>query len=134
MKRPYLLDTNIVSRLMQGHALVSARVDAVPLIRIGMSVISELELRYGLEKKGRTERLSEQLAEAILAVPVKPLPPDLAKHYAPLRVELERRGTPLSAHDVIIAAHAVAAGAVLVTNNTREFERVKGLRVEDWSR
>ncbi len=134
MTRPYLLDTNIVSKLMREEGAVVRRLAATPRRLVAISVISELELRFGLEKKGSPPRLTEQFTDVTQKIAIAPLPADIAKHYAPLRVELERRGTPISAHDLIIAAQAIATGAVLVTNNTREFERVKGLRVEDWSR
>ncbi len=134
MKRPYLLDTNIVSKLMKQDLPVLTRVARVPRRLIGMSVISVLELEFGLEHAGQPEPLVERYARVRKTVPLRPLPDGLAAHYARVRNELEKRGTPIGALDLVIAAHAMADGAVLVTNNSKEFSRVKGLRVEDWSK
>lgn len=133
MTRAYLLDTNMVSRVMRDDVRVLRRLAATPRRLVSLSVIAEMELRFGLEKKGNPARLVEQFAEVTQKIAVAPLPKDIAKHYARVRTELERRGAVIGALDLVIAAHALADGAVLVTNNTREFARVKGLRVEDWS-
>lgn len=133
-KRSFLLDTNMVSFLMRGDGPTAEQVSRTPLSRLGMSVATELEVEFGIEKAGRPARLVDQFAEVIRGVPVRALPTDIAKHYAQVRCDLEKRGSVIGHFDLIIAAHAVAEGAVLVTNNTTEFKRVKGLRLDDWSK
>ena len=95
------------------------------------SVIVACELRYGAAKRG-SRKLTRQI-EAILAVlTIRPLESDVERVYASIRVTLERKGTPIGAHDMLIAAHARAIDAVCVTDNVAEFKRVPALRVENW--
>lgn len=68
----------------------------------------------------------------LAATPVQSLGPDVDEHYAVLRCDLERKGTPIGNHDMLIAAHALALDATLVTGNLREFQRIEGLKVENW--
>lgn len=89
------------------------------------------ELRFGAVKSG-SNRLIQQL-ESILAVfPVLPLELSVAHHYAAIRTHLEKTGTPIGPNDLLIAAHALALNLTLVTANTREFERVPTLSLENW--
>ncbi|NVN10720.1 type II toxin-antitoxin system VapC family toxin [Nguyenibacter vanlangensis] len=128
----FMLDTNIVSDLARNpqgraaHHIVSVGDDA-----ICVSIITAAELRYGCAKKG-SPKLTAQI-EAILAstnVLALDLPTDA--EYAAIRADLEATGKPIGPNDLLIAAHARAIGAVLVTANTGEFERVCGLQVENW--
>jgi tRNA(fMet)-specific endonuclease VapC len=130
----YLLDTNIVSVVLKGTS--QRAVDTLARrarSSVGVSVITELELRFGLEKHPASKRLKAIVDAFLSTVPVFPLPTDLAVIYGRTRRALERAGRPIGPLDTIIAAHAVSLGAVLVTNNMREFGRVAGLRCEDWS-
>ncbi len=133
MKRLHLLDTNIVSLLMRNDEQIAVRVNELPMRLVAMSVISEMELQFGIEKAGNPERLTEAFRRVLAGVSVRALPAEIAPQYARLRNELERRGSPIGPLDTVIAAHALAEGAVLVTPNIREFRRVKGLRVEAWA-
>ena len=91
------------------------------------------ELRFGALKRG-SSRLAAQL-EAILSVlPILQLEAPADHHYAELRLQLERKGTPIGPNDMLIAAHALALGLTVVTGNHAEFLRVPGLRVENWLR
>lgn len=103
-----------------------------PRARVGVSVITEMELRFGLEKHPSPGRLKAVVDGFLSTERVLPFPPELAATYGRLRRALERAGRPMGPLDTIIAAHAMALGAILVTNNTAEFGRVAGLRCEDW--
>jgi tRNA(fMet)-specific endonuclease VapC len=95
------------------------------------SIVVVSELRFGVEKKG-SAALARRLEVALGAVSIEPLAPDADVHYGRIRVDLERRGELIGPNDLLIAAHALSLDAVLVTDNVREFMRVKGLRLENW--
>ncbi len=130
----YLLDTNIVSAMAHDpHGPVYGRIAAAGIENVLTSIIVAAEVRFGLARK-RSSRLAQQ-AEAVLAkLHVVPLGQGVDARYADLRYDLERQGRPIGANDLFIAAHALALGATLVTDNLREFERVEGLALENWLR
>lgn len=128
----YLLDTNILSDLVRHPGgRVTARIAAVGEKTVCTSIIVAGELRFGAAKKG-SERLSQQIETVLSALAVQALEPPADAHYASLRLFLEKAGIPIGPNDMLIAAHALALGLVLVTDNTREFSRVPGLAVENW--
>lgn len=133
----YLLDTHIVSYFLRdaSPALSQHILDSIP-DTLAISIISAGELRHGLNKlppsKQATE-LAHHLNAVLTAIAVLPLPADAAQHYGHTRTQLEAAGTPIGDNDLWIAAHALAQNMTLVTNNTREFERVPGLRLENWA-
>lgn len=132
--RRYLLDTNVMSALVRDpHGPVAMRALAAGESRLCTSVVVACELCYGAARSG-SPRLVAQLQRVLDVVPVLPLEPRADVHYAATRVELERKGTPIGQNDLLIAAHALAIGAVLVTANVREFARVPKLHVESWHR
>jgi tRNA(fMet)-specific endonuclease VapC len=132
--RLYLLDTNILSHLVrQPQGRVAERIAAVGEAHVLTSVIVACELRYGAAKRG-SRRLSRQIEAILGALTIRPLESDVERVYASIRVALERKGTPIGAHDMLIAAHARAIDAVCVTDNVAEFKRVPALRVENWLR
>ena len=134
MARLYLLDTNILSHLVrQPQGRVAERIAAVGEANVLTSVIVACELRYGAAKRG-SRRLSRQIEAILGALTIKPLESDVERVYASIRVALERKATPIGAHDMLIAAHARAIDAVCVTDNVAEFKRVPALRVENWLR
>lgn len=98
-----------------------------------ISAITLAELRYGAEKSERRLENLEALERFVARLEVLPFSPKAAAHYGQLRVELQRAGKPAGAHDMLIGAHARAEGLTLVTNNVREFRRMPGLRVENWT-
>lgn len=129
----YLLDTNIVSDLVhRPQGAVARRIARIGEDRVCTSIVVACELRFGAAKKA-SPRLTAQL-EAILAVlPILPLEPDADRYYGEIRVALEKAGRPVGANDLLIAAHARAAGLTLVTRNTAEFSRIAGLKLAEWS-
>lgn len=105
----------------------------IPMAEVGVSVITEAELRFGVARLPQAAKLGIAVEEFLLRVEVLPWDSDAAQHYARLRAALEAHGEPIGNLDLMIAAHALAADAVLVTSD-RIFSRVKGLTVEDWRR
>lgn len=128
----YLLDTNILSDLMRDpFGRIARRLAEMAQTEVCTSIVVACELRFGAAK--RISRHLAQSVETTLAdLDVQPLGPDADRHYARLRCDLERKGTPISQHDMLIAAHALALDAILVTANTREFARIDGLQLENW--
>ena len=132
----YLLDTNIVSYFLRdvSPALTQRILDSTP-DTLSISIISAGELRYGLRKlppSKRAKNLAHHLNALLTAISVLPLPADAAQHYGDTRAQLEASGTPIGGNDLWIAAHALSQTLTLVTNNTHEFERVRGLKLENW--
>lgn len=134
MAQLYLLDTNILSHLVrQPQGPVAEHIADVGEENVLTSVIVACELRYGAAKRG-SRKLTRQVEAILGALTVKPLESDVERIYASIRVALERKGTPIGAHDMLIAAHARAIDAVCVTDNVAELKRVPALKVENWVR
>lgn len=128
----YLLDTNIVSDIIRNpQGAISHAINAVGENRVCTSIVVASELRFGARKKG-SERLTTQLEAILDRMTVLPLDRPVDVHYGQIRTELESRGTIIGANDLLIAAHALAIEAILITDNEREFRRVPGLTVENW--
>jgi tRNA(fMet)-specific endonuclease VapC len=128
----YLLDTNIVSDIIRNpQGAISHAIRAVGESRICTSIVVAGELRFGACKKG-SERLTAQLEAILERMTVLPLDRPVDFHYGQIRTDLETRGTIIGANDLLIAAHALAIEAILITDNEREFRRVPGLTVENW--
>ncbi|MBV8635648.1 MAG: type II toxin-antitoxin system VapC family toxin [Burkholderiaceae bacterium] len=128
----YLLDTNIISDMIRNpDGPVARRIDQIGPKEIFTSIIVAAELRYGCAKKGSPKLLAK--VEGMLeTIPVLPLDIPADVDYAVIRAELEVAGQPIGMNDLLIAAHTYALGLTLVTDNTREFGRIRGLKVENW--
>jgi len=130
----YLLDTNIVSDLVRNpQGRVAERIRKVGEAQICTSIVVAAELRYGATKKG-SSRLTTQLETVLAALEVLPFEVPADVQYGAVRTRLERRGKPIGANDLLIAAQALTLAYTLVTDNEREFRRVPGLRLENWLR
>lgn len=132
----YMLDTDTCIFLMRGESpVLAARVQGVPLPQQVMSSVTFAELTYGVHASAGAKRKQNQqvLDSLALHLAVLDWPQGAASHYAEIRLDLKKRGAQLGAADLMIAAHARALGAVVVTNNTKDFARVKGLQVENWT-
>jgi tRNA(fMet)-specific endonuclease VapC len=128
----YMLDTNIISDLIrnpQGRA--AKRIAKVGEDNICTSIIVAAELRYGCTKSGST-RLLRAVEELLGEIEVLPLEVPADAEYGGIRSELEAAGKPIGGNDLLIAAHACAVQATIVTANTDEFKRIRGLSVENW--
>jgi tRNA(fMet)-specific endonuclease VapC len=134
MDARYLLDTNICIYIRRKKPEeVLRRFRALRPGEAVLSVITFGELVYGAEKSAQRGATLELLRELAQVLPVKGLPETAAESCGTIRAELERKGKMIGNNDLWIAAHAKAAGLVLVTNNEREFRRVRGLRVQNWT-
>lgn len=130
----YLLDTNIVSDLVRNpQGVVADRIAAVGEDKVVTSIIVAGELRFGAERRA-SMRLTTQVEVVLGLLPVLSLDEGADIHYGRVRARLERKGQVIGANDLLIAAHTLAIGATLVTDNVREFARVAGLPVENWLR
>jgi tRNA(fMet)-specific endonuclease VapC len=130
----YMLDTDIcIYAMKQRPDSLAHRFDEVS-DQLSISTVTAGELIYGAEKSARVTA-NLQAIEAFLArLEVLPFDAKAAAHFAQVRAELERAGRPIGAYDLMIGGHARSQGLVLVTNNEREFSRIPGLRVENWTR
>ena len=130
----YLLDTNICVYIAKRKPpQVFERLRRLRPGDVGMSAVTYLELCYGAEKSQRRQENRRRIEELRRLIPVLSVEAEASVHYGRLRTELERAGTPIGAYDRIIAAQALSLGLVLVTNNVREFKRVRGLLIENWT-
>lgn len=127
----WMLDTNAVSDLLRAHPTVLQRASEHPMARLCMSAITEGELRYGLAKRPEATRLHEAVRQLLLRVQPLSWDSQAAAAYGLLRAQLQALGKPLSPLDLQIAAHALAAGASLVSGD-QAFDQVPGLNLENW--
>jgi len=130
----WLLDTNIASHVIRGdRPEITHRLASAPMAEVAVSAVTEGELRYGLARRNYPPMLSERVRQFLLRVDVLPWDRDAAHVYGDLRASCEAKGVALAPLDMMIAAHAVAADAVLVTRD-RAFSRVSApLKTEDWT-
>ena len=130
----YLLDTSVISDLMRNpHGRAATHFRQRGVEQACTSIVVAAELRFGAARKG-SRALAERQEAFFEQLPVMPLESPVDRIYAELRTELERAGTPIGANDMLIAAHALALKCTLVTDNVREFSRIKSLAVENWLR
>ena len=131
----FLLDTNICVFLIRNQSeRVRDHIRRRRVGDIGVSAIAESELRFGADKSSDPEKNHAVLERFFLTLPVLAFDSGCAREYGRIRAFLEKKGTPIGSLDTLIAAHALSGEMTVVTNNTREFKRVPGLRVEDWTR
>ena len=133
----YMLDTDTCIFLMRGELpALAEKVQSVPLQQQVMSAVTFAELTYGVHASAAQKRKQNQAVLDSLALHLAVLdwPQEGAQHYAEIRGDLKKRGAQLGAADLMIAAHARAIGATVVTNNIKDFGRVKGLQVENWTK
>jgi len=127
-----MLDTNIISDLIrnpQGKA--ARRIAKVGEDNVCTSIIVAAELRYGSAKSG-SKRLLKAVEDLLGEISVLPFDVPADAEYGGIRSELEAAGKPIGGNDLLIAAHAYVTGATIVTANTSEFKRIRGLNVENW--
>jgi tRNA(fMet)-specific endonuclease VapC len=129
----YLLDTNVLSDFARGETAVTARLRREAPGQLAVSVITELEVEYGLARNpGLAPRVREAMRTLLNAIAVLPFEREDARVAAQLRASLNSQGAPIGAYDLLIAASALRRGLMIVTHNAREFVRVGGLGLEDW--
>jgi tRNA(fMet)-specific endonuclease VapC len=130
----YMLDTNMCIYLRQNRPPeVTTRFRQMQHGAAVLSVITYGELFYGAERSQQRTRALESLARLVSLLPILPLPEEAASAYGEIRATLEKRGQMIGGNDLWIAAHAKSTGLTLVTNNEREFNRVPGLKLQNWA-
>jgi tRNA(fMet)-specific endonuclease VapC len=128
----YLLDTNIASYIIKGHPAVRGRLVAVPIHEVSISAVTEGELRYGAARLPAGARMNRVVEEFLIRVTIHAWDSAAAREYGRLHAALERAGDAPGNLDTMIAAHALARGAVFITHD-KTFARIKGLKTEDWT-
>ena len=130
--RMYVLDTNTLIYFFKGMGNVSTRLFKQPPKAIGIPTIVLFELEVGIAKSSSPEKRRGQLEAFAGTVNLLPLGHEEVRCAAAIRADLEKQGKPIGPYDVLIAGTVLAHKGVLVTRNTREFERIEGLQIEDW--
>lgn len=129
----YLLDTNTCIRYLNGQSAgVLRRLQSLPLTEVAVCSVVKAELYYGAMKSDNPDQTLAKQRLFLDAFASLPFDDRAAELYGRIRADLSRKGTPIGPYDLMIAAIALAHGAILVTHNVREFGRVEGLRFEDW--
>lgn len=131
--KKFMLDTNIVIYVIKHRPPALRDVFNRHVGQMCISTITFAELMHGVEKSAAPERNLRTVEDFTTRVDVLQYDSDAAIHYGDIRADLEREGRSIGVNDLHIAGHARSTGLVLVTNNTREFDRVEGLRVVDWT-
>lgn len=133
MSTLYLLDTDTCAFILRRSSdLLLERIQAVPLRQQAMSVVTYAELLYGVQVSAKRKTNQEAVDALVRHLAILDWTQDAAKSYATIRAAMKKKGAMIGANDLLIAAHAVSVGAVVVTNNTRDFSRVTGLKIENW--
>ena len=127
-----MLDTNIISDLIRNpQGRCAKRIARAGEDRICTSIIVAAELRYGCAKRA-SKQLTKAVEDLLAEIDVLPFEAPADAEYGAIRAALERAGTPIGGNDLLIAAHACAVGATVVSANADEFKRVRGVKVENW--
>jgi tRNA(fMet)-specific endonuclease VapC len=131
MMPEFMLDTDTVSSALRGQGGVSAHVLECRPSHLCISSITLAELRFGADSKG-SRKLRDVIDTFVLSVAVLPFDQAAADRFGPVASALARRGEPIGTFDTLIAAHALSLSLVLVTNNTKHFQRVAGHKMANW--
>lgn len=130
----YMMDTNIcIYAIKNKPESVIRKILSQNPEDLCISVVTYAELMHGVEKSQAVEKNRIAMSLFLSAITVLDFDGEAAEAYGQIRAELERKGTPIDPMDLLIAGHARSQGLILVTNNTREFAHVTGLRIEDWT-
>jgi tRNA(fMet)-specific endonuclease VapC len=130
----YLLDANIISHLVRfPTGVIHLRLNDVGHDNIFTSIIVASEIKFGVEKNGSVD-LAHKVNAVLSRLPIVPFEAPADEFYAKIRAQLEKLRNTIGPNDLLIASHALALGAIMVTDNEREFSRVPGLKVENWLR
>ncbi|WP_269523694.1 type II toxin-antitoxin system tRNA(fMet)-specific endonuclease VapC [Coraliomargarita parva] len=131
----YLLDTNTCIFIINHKPeCVRQKMQSIPIGDIGVSSVTVSELEYGVAKSAVVKKNQSALEKFLMPLEIIAYDESAARYYGVIRTQLEKKGTPIGSMDLMIAAHALSLGMAVVTNNLREFKRVQGLKVEDWTK
>jgi tRNA(fMet)-specific endonuclease VapC len=129
----YLLDTDICAVVLRRTSdTLLDRIQSVPLAQQAISVVTYAELLYGVRVSSKKKANQDAVDALVRHLAVLEWSQAAARHYAEIRADLNKKGSMIGTNDLMIAAHARSLAAVVVTNNTKDFGRVKGLEVENW--
>lgn len=129
----YMLDTNTCIYIIKRKPSdVIERFRQIEISQVGISSITLSELLYGVSKSSRPAQNQMALAQFIAPLEICSYGDEAAQYYGPLRAHLEKQGTPIGSLDMLIAAHSLSIGCILVTNNKKEFNRIPNLKIENW--
>jgi tRNA(fMet)-specific endonuclease VapC len=129
----YLLDTNTCIRHINGRSsAIAERIDALSEGDAVVCSVVKAELLFGAKRSNNPTKTQENQRKFLALFTSLPFDDAAAEHYATIRADLTKKGLPIGANDLLIAAIALANDLTLVTHNTREFERIAGLKLEDW--
>jgi tRNA(fMet)-specific endonuclease VapC len=130
----YLLDTNILSAMIRmPHGELASRMEKMDENKLFTSIVVAAEMRFGAARKG-SAALALKIEGLLDSIEIAPLEIPADRFYASIRTHLENAGTPIGNNDMLIAAHALATDSIVVTDNTKEFSRIPGLKIENWLR
>jgi len=130
----YVLDTNICIYIIKRRSIsLAERFEKLKAGEIAISTVTLSELEYGIAKSLHQHRNREALEQFLIPIEILPFDEMASKCYGLIRANLEKRGLPIGSMDLMIAAHVLSLKVPLVTNNTREFSRVEGLELQDWT-
>ncbi len=131
----YLIDTNICIYIINKRpAAVIKKFKQFELGEIGISTITVSELQYGVAKSTYRKKNEVRLEEFLAPLEILTYDQTAARVYGDIRFQLEKRGRPIGPLDLLIAAHAISQDLVLITNNDKEFKRIKKLQIENWTK
>ncbi|OQX76473.1 MAG: VapC toxin family PIN domain ribonuclease [Bacteroidetes bacterium 4484_276] len=131
----YILDTSICIYIIKRKpAIVLEKFKKFPLGSIGISAITLAELQFGIQKSSNPEKNLNALNQFIIPLEIIDFDYNATIEYGIIRAELEKKGTPIGSLDTLIGAHAKSLDLTLVTNNEKEFVRILGLRIENWTK
>lgn len=128
----YMLDTNIVSHMLRGHAHVMQRVTQVPMASLCITSITEAEIQFGLAKRPGNKALHQAVKELLIRVETLAWDSAAANAYGPVRWRITQSGKTIAPLDLLIAAHAISIDAVLITND-QALLQLEGLQAQDWT-
>ena len=129
-----MLDTDIASYVIKGNSpKVDAHLCSLDVRQVCISAVTRAELRFGVRRLRRASHLTVEVERFLSGIHTLPWDEVAADHFADVRTDLERSGTPIGSMDTMIAAHAKSVNATLVTNNIKHFQLVSGLSIENWA-
>lgn len=129
----YLLDTCTISYFVKGEPGVLARIKEIQPQHLCISTVTSMEIEYGLQlNPARAKKLAQVITALLKSIYILPLSQEDAHAAAAIRANLQKKGVPIGAYDILLAGCALSRGLILVTSNNAEFQRVSGLQLEDW--
>lgn len=135
MSELYMLDTDTCAFVLRRTSdTLLERIQAVPVVQQVMSVVTYAELLYGVQVSSKKKANQAAVEALALHLAILEWTRDAVRCYAEIRADLKKKGSMIGANDLMIAAHARSLGASIVTNNTKDFARVKGLKIENWTK